>query len=217
MGFVPLTQQVRRFQRRARQAGMLAKAFRFQYAPIAAHLIPTRRCNLSCAYCNEYDDHSAPVPTADLVRRIDLLAAVLHPRRLAVADGDDDGTGDRLARIVVGRSPHDEHLGLGRRDVEEVALRLGRVQLQGEAAEAPPRSPAVVAERDRAGSGRRRLGLDRGGLPTLADPAVRKRHAPHDHGDGKPQRVRGHLWGNRVARKAAARGARSYTGPKAVC
>jgi hypothetical protein len=76
MGFVPLTQQVRRFRRRARQAGMLAKAFRFQYAPIAAHLIPTRRCNLSCAYCNEYDDHSAPVPTADLVRRIDLLAAL---------------------------------------------------------------------------------------------------------------------------------------------
>jgi MoaA/NifB/PqqE/SkfB family radical SAM enzyme len=37
-------------------------------------LIPTRRCNLSCAYCNEYDDHSAPVATADLLRRIDRLA-----------------------------------------------------------------------------------------------------------------------------------------------
>ena len=55
---------------------MLARAFRFPYQPVAAHLIPTRRCNLSCTYCNEYDDHSAPVPTADLIRRIDLLAAL---------------------------------------------------------------------------------------------------------------------------------------------
>jgi MoaA/NifB/PqqE/SkfB family radical SAM enzyme len=53
---------------------MLAKAFRFPYAPVAAHLIPIRRCNLACAYCNEYDDHSTPVPAGDVFRRIDLLA-----------------------------------------------------------------------------------------------------------------------------------------------
>ena len=28
-----------------------------------AHIIPIRRCNLACAYCNEYDDVSKPVPT----------------------------------------------------------------------------------------------------------------------------------------------------------
>jgi MoaA/NifB/PqqE/SkfB family radical SAM enzyme len=55
---------------------MLIRAFRFPYQPVAAHIIPIRRCNLSCAYCNEYDDHSAPVPTADIVRRIDRLAAL---------------------------------------------------------------------------------------------------------------------------------------------
>jgi hypothetical protein len=27
-----------------------------------AHIIPIRRCNLSCKYCNEYDDYSKPVP-----------------------------------------------------------------------------------------------------------------------------------------------------------
>jgi MoaA/NifB/PqqE/SkfB family radical SAM enzyme len=53
---------------------MLARSFRYPTRPIAAHLIPTRRCNLSCAYCNEYDDYSKPVPTPDLLRRIDLLA-----------------------------------------------------------------------------------------------------------------------------------------------
>src|SRR5687768_6128743 len=55
---------------------MLARALRFPYRPVAAHLIPTRRCNLSCTYCNEYDDHSAPVPTSDVLRRIDRLAAL---------------------------------------------------------------------------------------------------------------------------------------------
>lgn len=43
---------------------------------MAAHLIPVRRCNLSCTYCNEFDDHSEPVPTGDLLRRIDRLAAL---------------------------------------------------------------------------------------------------------------------------------------------
>jgi len=42
---------------------------------VLAHLIPIRRCNLSCAYCNEYDRHSAPVPLAELQRRIDVLAS----------------------------------------------------------------------------------------------------------------------------------------------
>ena len=53
---------------------MLALSLRHATRPVAAHLIPIRRCNLACAYCNEFDDHSAPVPTADLLRRIDLLA-----------------------------------------------------------------------------------------------------------------------------------------------
>ncbi|MBI4465119.1 MAG: radical SAM protein, partial [Acidobacteria bacterium] len=43
--------------------------------PLLAHLIPTRRCNLSCTYCNEFDDFSAPIPTAEMFRRIDRLAS----------------------------------------------------------------------------------------------------------------------------------------------
>ena len=39
-----------------------------------AHIIPIRRCNLSCAYCNEYDDVSKPVPVEVLERRINKLA-----------------------------------------------------------------------------------------------------------------------------------------------
>src|ERR1700678_54132 len=42
--------------------------------PIMAHIIPIRRCNLSCTYCNEYDDFSPPVPKDVVVGRINRLA-----------------------------------------------------------------------------------------------------------------------------------------------
>jgi MoaA/NifB/PqqE/SkfB family radical SAM enzyme len=42
--------------------------------PIMAHIIPIRRCNLSCTYCNEYDDFSKPVPTEVMIGRINKLA-----------------------------------------------------------------------------------------------------------------------------------------------
>ncbi len=41
--------------------------------PLLAHLIPIRRCNLACTYCNEYDDFSKPVPTEQMLRRVDRL------------------------------------------------------------------------------------------------------------------------------------------------
>lgn len=44
--------------------------------PLLVHIIPTRRCNLSCTYCNEYDDFSKPVPTEEMFRRIDRLGAM---------------------------------------------------------------------------------------------------------------------------------------------
>ncbi len=44
------------------------------FRPLIANLIVTRRCNLSCGYCFEYDKVSEPVPLADLEARIDHLA-----------------------------------------------------------------------------------------------------------------------------------------------
>ena len=44
---------------------------RLRYAPYHVQMVVTRRCNLSCGYCNEYDDHSPPVPLEELRRRID--------------------------------------------------------------------------------------------------------------------------------------------------
>src|SRR5436309_1457153 len=41
---------------------------------LLAHVVPIRRCNLACAYCNEYDDFSPPVPLDVMRRRLDRLA-----------------------------------------------------------------------------------------------------------------------------------------------
>ncbi|MBK9033845.1 MAG: radical SAM protein [Myxococcales bacterium] len=45
------------------------------YGPHLAQLVITRRCNLTCGYCNEYDEVSPPVPTEVLKQRIDKLAS----------------------------------------------------------------------------------------------------------------------------------------------
>jgi MoaA/NifB/PqqE/SkfB family radical SAM enzyme len=57
-----------------REAGMIAHGLSSQRHPVLAHVIPMRRCNLACAYCNEYDDYSQPVPLEEMQRRLDKLA-----------------------------------------------------------------------------------------------------------------------------------------------
>jgi MoaA/NifB/PqqE/SkfB family radical SAM enzyme len=65
--------RVRGISRRLREAALLVKGAASTDHPIMAHIIPIRRCNLSCTYCNEYDDYSKPVPLDSLKRRLDLL------------------------------------------------------------------------------------------------------------------------------------------------
>ena len=62
------------FSRRFRELKWIAYGAVSTRHPLMAHIIPIRRCNLSCAYCNEYDDHSAPVPTETMIQRINHLA-----------------------------------------------------------------------------------------------------------------------------------------------
>ncbi len=42
--------------------------------PFLAHIIPMRRCNLACTYCNEFDDVSKPVPVDEIFARLNKLA-----------------------------------------------------------------------------------------------------------------------------------------------
>jgi len=57
-----------------RQAHVVAKAMKSRYHPIVAHIVPIRRCNLACTYCNEFDGVSKPVPIEMMLRRVDRLA-----------------------------------------------------------------------------------------------------------------------------------------------
>src|SRR6201993_3787108 len=59
--------------RNLRGAKRVAKAVASTDHPLLAHIIPIRRCNLACEYCNEFDDFSKPVPTETMFRRIDKL------------------------------------------------------------------------------------------------------------------------------------------------
>ena len=64
----------RRAQRAARIAAAGARALLDTQHPILVHVVPMRRCNLACAYCNEYDTVSQPVPLPVMARRLDKLA-----------------------------------------------------------------------------------------------------------------------------------------------
>jgi MoaA/NifB/PqqE/SkfB family radical SAM enzyme len=62
--------------RKLREMRMIVKGIASTRHPLLAHIIPIRRCNLSCTYCNEFDDFSKPVPTEEMFRRIDGLGAM---------------------------------------------------------------------------------------------------------------------------------------------
>src|SRR5215213_5400695 len=62
--------------RKFRQASFIARALVSSNHVVLAHIIPMRRCNLACGYCNEYDKVSDPVPLELMKRRLDKLAAL---------------------------------------------------------------------------------------------------------------------------------------------
>src|SRR6201997_5328894 len=59
--------------RKARELKIVGRALSSTGHPVMAQIVPMRFCNLSCAYCNEYDKVSEPVPLDEMLRRIDHL------------------------------------------------------------------------------------------------------------------------------------------------
>ena len=62
-----------RAARKAREYAMVARALASTSHPVLVQIVPARFCNLSCTYCNEFDKVSPPVPTDEMLRRIDHL------------------------------------------------------------------------------------------------------------------------------------------------
>src|ERR1700751_2756774 len=71
-----LRRRAKALHRNLRGAKMAARALASTDHPLLAHIIPMRRCNLACTYCNEVDDFSKPVPIEEMYRRIDKLGAL---------------------------------------------------------------------------------------------------------------------------------------------
>jgi MoaA/NifB/PqqE/SkfB family radical SAM enzyme len=69
-----LRRRFKNLSREVRGAAKIAHALASTDHPLLAHIIPIRRCNLACEYCNEYDDFSKPVPTETMYQRVDKLA-----------------------------------------------------------------------------------------------------------------------------------------------
>ncbi len=62
------------FSRFTRGVRHTVRAFASTKHPVLVHIVPMRRCNLACTYCNEYDKTSEPVAIDVMLKRIDKLA-----------------------------------------------------------------------------------------------------------------------------------------------
>jgi MoaA/NifB/PqqE/SkfB family radical SAM enzyme len=71
---VKLRRNLKALERNAHGVWQVLKAVVSTDHPLLAHLIPIRRCNLDCTYCNEFDKVSKPVPIELMLRRVDKLA-----------------------------------------------------------------------------------------------------------------------------------------------
>lgn len=54
--------------------GIALRALRDRKHPVLAHVVPMRRCNLACGYCNEHDRVSTPVALGVVLGWLDKLA-----------------------------------------------------------------------------------------------------------------------------------------------
>src|ERR1700739_4911469 len=70
----PAVRRTKAALRKARELAVVGHALASTRHPVMAQIVPMRRCNLACAYCNEYDDVSKPVPIDEMLHSINHLA-----------------------------------------------------------------------------------------------------------------------------------------------
>src|ERR1043166_9931046 len=80
-----------------REASFISHALLSTRHPVLAHLIPMRRCNLACGYCNEYDHTSKPIDLAIIKSRLNKLADL--GTSIVTISGGEPRSEDRTAEL----------------------------------------------------------------------------------------------------------------------
>jgi MoaA/NifB/PqqE/SkfB family radical SAM enzyme len=78
--------------------------------PLLVHIVPVRRCNIDCGYCNEYDKVSQPVPFETLERWVDKLAEL--GTSVVACSGGEPLLHPELERLIVRIRRHGMIAGL---------------------------------------------------------------------------------------------------------
>ncbi len=73
---IAIRKRIAQVKRGLHVARVMSLGMLLTHRPLLVHIVPMRRCNLACAYCNEYDSFSQPVPLDAMLRRIDKLASL---------------------------------------------------------------------------------------------------------------------------------------------
>src|ERR1700753_2702091 len=96
--------------RKVRELSVVGRALASTRHVVMAQIVPMRFCNLSCAYCNEYDKVSKPVPVDEMLRRIDHLAEL--GASIITISGGEPLTHPELAQIVARIRHHGRVAGM---------------------------------------------------------------------------------------------------------
>src|SRR5271154_1888296 len=105
-----ISRRVRAARRKAREVATVAHALASTDHVVMAQIVPMRFCNLSCAYCNEYDKVSEPVPVDEMLRRIDHLARL--GTSIITISGGEPLTHPDLDRIIARIRHHGRIAGM---------------------------------------------------------------------------------------------------------
>lgn len=126
-------------RRGLRQPQLAADYFvRNPYAPLLSQIVVTRKCNLKCGYCNEFDRVSKPVPLERLQRTVDHVAS-LGGRAVAFTGGEP--------------TLHPQLVDL----VAHTSERIAKVSMSSNAYRLTPK---LIGELSDAGLGRMQISLD---------------------------------------------------------
>ncbi len=106
----PVRRRWKAATRRVRELATVGRALLSTRHPVMAQIVPARFCNLSCAYCNEYDKVSEPEPIAAMLDRIDHLARL--GTSIITISGGEPLTHPDLDRVIARIRHHGRIAGM---------------------------------------------------------------------------------------------------------